>query len=101
MCWELGSVEVAFERGKFGTVVFVVRSWFFMTPGVVFSSCFTVVSELRAGVKGVSDDSPLVIPVGGVPSFALLTGFVSDTLPGVVTDDFVIEGSGSDGVDLF
>lgn len=97
LCWELGSVEVAFER-RFGTVVFVVRTWFFMTPGVVISSCFTVVGELGAGVKGVLANSSLVIPVGGVPSFAVT---VTDMLPEVVTDDFVVGDSVGDEVDLF
>lgn len=100
MCWELGNVETAFEVGRLGTVMFIVRTWFFMVPGVVVSSRFTVVSEVSVCVKGDLGNSPSVVPLGGVPAVVLLTRFVPDTMADVVTDDFVEEVSGSDGVTL-
>lgn len=52
-------------------------------------------------LKGKLHPHRKVLPVGAVPFFVLLTGFVIDTLPGIVTDNFVIEVSGSDEADLF
>lgn len=73
----------------FGTVVFIVETSFFMTPRVVVS-CFGVVGELSAGIKGVLGVALLVVPLGGVPPVDL---FVIDTMSGVVADAFVVDVS--------
>lgn len=101
MFWEPSSVELAFEIGVFGTVVFIVEPSFFRGPSVVVpTSCFGVVSELIAVTKDVWDTSLLVVPSGAVPSVALL-GFVTDTVPGIVAEAFVVEVSVGVGVEVF
>lgn len=49
-------------------------------------------------LKGKLHPHRKVLPVGGVPSFAVT---VTDMLPEVVTDDFVVGDSVGDEVDLF
>lgn len=93
-------METVFEVGEFDNVAFIVETSLFMTPRVVVS-CFGVVSELSAGVNGdVLSVALLVVPSGGVPPVVLLR-FVTDTVPGVVADAFVVDVSASDGVKLF
>lgn len=101
MFWEPGSVELAFEVGVFGTVIFIVELSFLRGPSVVVpTSCFGVVSELIVVTKDVWDTSLLVVPSGGVPSAGLL-GFVTDTMPGIVTEAFVVEVSAGVGIESF